>query len=255
MIIVRRPFYKQMAFGGPVSRDLAFSRSALARVGHLNDCFLASPNDQGTYRAAGEEDYALNDARYVPVGGETCAVNPPRSECASALRELERHHWSFLNRDFQEQVLASWREGGCYDTIACRLGYRFVVRGHVMPAEARTGDVFSVRLSLTNDGYAAAFNRRPVFLVLASSSGQPPVMIPTGIDARSWAPGQGIDACLGVTLPGNLPPGNQRVGLWLPDPETSLQHDPRYAIRLVGGVSFDAATGINWLDGSISVTR
>jgi hypothetical protein len=254
MIVVRRPFYKQMAFGGPMTAELARSRSPLARIGHLNDCFLASPNDQGTYRAVGEEDYALADGHHVPVGGETCAVNPPRTECASALRELERHHWSFLNRDYQEQVIAGWREGGCYDTIACRLGYRFVVRGHAFAAEARAGEPFPLRLSLTNDGYAAAFNRRPVFLAFAAA-GAAPVLVPTGIDARAWEPGHDLEACLSVNLPANLPPGTTRVGVWLPDPETSLQTDPRYAIRLVGGASFDAVSGINWLDGTISVSR
>ena len=251
-IVVRRPFYKQMSFGGPVTSALAHSHAALARVGHLNDCFLASPNDQGTYRAVGEEDYSLSDARYVPVGGETCAVNPPRSECGSATHELERHHWSFLNRDFQEQVLDSWRQGGCYDTIACRLGYRFVVRGHAQPAEVRVGAPLAVRVSLTNDGYAAPYNPRPVFLAL--DAGQGPVFVPTGTDARTWAPGQDAEACLAATVPSGGPTGSVRIGLWLPDPEPSLQRDPRYAIRLTGGVAYDAATGVNWLDGPITVS-
>ena len=32
-----------------------------------------------------------------------------------------------------------------------------------------------------------------------------------------------------------------------------LQQDPRYAIRLLGGASFDAASGINTLEGTILV--
>jgi hypothetical protein len=250
-IVVRRPFYKQMSFGGPVTPALAYANNALARVGHLNDCFLASATDQGTYRAVGEEDYAVTDGRFVPVGGETCAVNPPRSECGSAMTQLERHHWSFLNRDYQEKVLASWREGGCYNTIACRLGYRFVVRGHTTAAEVRPGELLPVRVSLTNDGYAAAYNPRPVYLAFDPGRGQSPIFVPTDVDARSWAPGKDAEVCLGAKVPSNLPTGTLRVGLWLPDPEPSLQRDPRYAIQLIGGVSYDAVTGVNWLDGPV----
>ncbi|MCX7807831.1 MAG: DUF4832 domain-containing protein, partial [Deltaproteobacteria bacterium] len=63
---------------------------------------------------------------YVPVGGETCQPFPPRSECASALAEMEMHHYSFINRDYHPDVVASWRMGGCIDAIRKRLGYRLV---------------------------------------------------------------------------------------------------------------------------------
>lgn len=84
-ITVRRPSFKEDAYGGPLSLDTAHDGSALARVGHVNDCFLASDDDFGTYQLAGEKDYAIADSSFVTVGGETCALNPPRSECPSAL--------------------------------------------------------------------------------------------------------------------------------------------------------------------------
>jgi hypothetical protein len=260
MVLVRRPLWKQLAFGGPVTPALAFSGAPLARVGHLNDCFLATADDRGTFRAPDEEDYAAADSAYVAVGGETCAPNPPRSECPSALHALARHHWSFLNRDYHQDVLASWRQGGCLPTIACRLGYRLVLRAFTLPATARAGQPLALALGLTNDGYARPVNPRPLLLALARLTGgqrqptSPPVLLPTGSDARAFAAGADADACLTVTLPADLPAGDYRIGLALPDPEPTLAADPRYAVRLGGGVSFEAASAINWLDATLIVT-
>lgn len=245
-VMVRRPFYKKLAFGGPLSA-LA-QGTPLARLGHLNDCFLASDNDMGTYRTTEELGYALADAPFAVVGGETCAPNSPRSDCATALDELARHHFSFLNRDYHGDVLASWRAGGCYDQIACRLGYRFVLRAVSVGRAVKVGQPLPIAVELGNDGFARPINPRPVYLALAAGAG-PPVLLPTGVDARAWAPGDAT-LCASPVVP-ELAPGAYRVGIALPDPEPSLAADPRYAVRLIGGVSFDA--GINWLETTVTV--
>ena len=67
--------------------------SDLSRVGFHNDCFLASPDDYGTFLSdplSLDEDYLALDSRYVPVGGETCNVNPPKSEWPSAKALMAR---------------------------------------------------------------------------------------------------------------------------------------------------------------------
>jgi hypothetical protein len=251
MVLARRPSHKQVAYGGPLTQESAFTGSALARIGHLNDCFLASDSDSGTYAVAGEKDYAVADSAFVAVGGETCAVNPPRSECASALAELELHHFSFINTSYNTAVIDSWRAGGCWETIRCRLGYRFVLTGHDVPERVARGAVLAVAVRLVNDGYAPAYNPRPVFLVLDGATrhaGQ------VDADARRWAPGLDAEMCLGIRIPAELATGSYRVGLWLPDASDSLRDDPRYAIRLASGATWDEASGINWLDASITVT-
>jgi hypothetical protein len=253
-VLVRRPFYKQALF------DPQNDSASLARIGHLNDCFLASADDRGTYRTPDERTYAVADVN-VPVGGETCGVNPPRSQCASALDELERHHWSFLNRDYHPDVLAAWREGGCWDTIACRLGYRLLIVRHAMPRVLRAGQALPVWLTMANDGYARPINPRPVFLALApkplSSTREPsrPVLLPTTFDAQVIAPGPDRDICLGAALPSDLPPGDYQLGIALPDPAPSLRADARFAVQLAAGATWDAHSGINWLDAEVTVTR
>ena len=47
---LRTPAFKQHFFGAaPLSAAAAFSGSDASRVGHHNDCFLASEDDAGTY--------------------------------------------------------------------------------------------------------------------------------------------------------------------------------------------------------------
>lgn len=253
MTLARRPSHKEEAYGGPLTEATAFSGAPLSRVGHLNDCFLASDDDVGTYQLPGEKAYAAADSAFVPVGGETCGPHPPRSQCASALAELATHHWSFINTDYHPDVIAGWKSEGCYETITCRLGYRFVVTGHESPAQVARGRSLSVRLGVFNDGYARAYNPRPVHLVL--QQGETRHVVQVDADPRRWAPGVESELCLEAQLPADLPPGEYRLGLWLPDASERLRDDPRYAIRLSSGATWDSASGVNVLDATVRVVE
>jgi hypothetical protein len=203
----------------------------------------------GTYDNEADRRYALTDSSFTAVGGETCAVNPPRTDCPTALMELGRHHWSFINADYEKGVIDGWRQGGCLGAITCRLGYRFVVRGYATPRAVKRGASLSLTLDLTNDGFARPYNPRPVRLVLSGPART--VALDTGADARGWAPGD-VTSCLSATVPADLPAGTYRIGLALPDPEPRLT-DPRYAIRMVGGVTWEG--GVNQLDASVMVSE
>jgi hypothetical protein len=158
-VTVRSPRYKADAYGEPLAAAHAFDGSDPARVGHHNSCFLSSDIDQGTYAAPIEhwKDYVAHEGRFTPVGGETCAPNPPRSDCATATAELKRLHWSFLNALYHQAVLDRWKADGCYPRSAPpRLPPRAVV-GHVRP-RGRTGGILHVSIRLRNTGHAAMFN-------------------------------------------------------------------------------------------------
>ena len=80
--------------------------SLLARTGHHNDCFLASSTDYGTYLDKTiEYPYLIIDTRYTAMGGETCNYNPPRSNCPTALEELKMFSWTYLNSEYEPNVL------------------------------------------------------------------------------------------------------------------------------------------------------
>ena len=82
---VRTMLMKQELLGVPsgadsaVTADQAWTDTPIARVGHHNDCFLAAPDDWGTFLSdplSLDQEYLAADSTYVPVGGETCNVNP-----------------------------------------------------------------------------------------------------------------------------------------------------------------------------------
>jgi hypothetical protein len=251
MTMSRRPSFKKDAYGGPLTAATAFSGSPLSRVGHLNDCFLASANDTGTYQVPGEEQFAVDDSAFVPVGGETCGVNPPRSECASAMREMERLHWSFINTSYHQSVIQSWKDGGCFPTITCRLGYRLALLQHEVPAAVRKGEILNLSVRLTNDGYAPPYNPRTVHLVLTGAERR---VFEVQGDPRRWGPGQTVDLCLAAHVPADLPSGTYRIGLWLPDRAATLRDNASYAIRISSGATWDAATGTNALDAQVVIS-
>ncbi|HEY0133918.1 MAG TPA: DUF4832 domain-containing protein [Nannocystis sp.] len=249
-ITVRRPSFKQAAYGGPVTEATAHDGSALARIGHLNDCFLASDDDFGTYEDAAEKDYAIADSPFVPVGGETCAVNPPRSECPSALDELALLHWTHLNVGYHPDVLDAWKEDGCYTEVACRLGYRLAVKQLRYAHAATPGGVLPVSFDIHNDGFAAPVNARPLVLVL---DGPSRVEVPVQFDLRDLLPGTTSTVCVDAALPADSLAGFYRIGLRLPDPAPTLADDPRQAIRLGNDDVVEWSDGINWFDAMIAV--
>ncbi|MBK7072838.1 MAG: DUF4832 domain-containing protein [Myxococcales bacterium] len=252
---VRTPMFKAAAYpGGALTDGEAYAGTARARVGHHNDCFLASASDLGTYAAplATWLSYVDADSRFTPVGGETCQLAAPRTGCASALAELTAKHWSYLNREYQQTVLAGWDAGGCGDEIRRRLGYRFALDRVVLPAAVAPGGELAVTVTLRNRGFAAPFNRRPVELVL-SRGGQRLVAPLVGVDARRWAPGGAVTLAVRLRIPATAAAGSYRLALRLPDEAATLAGDPRYAIRLANDGVWDAATGDNALTDALVV--
>jgi hypothetical protein len=239
-IALRYPAYKRMFYGNVPSRPGAAADDA--RVGHLNDCFLASDDDLGTYQYEPQETleaYLELDTLAVPIGGETCAVHP-RNACDIATAELARFHWSYLNDDYHPDVLARWDEEGCRPAIEQRLGYRLRLVSLTLPEVAPRGTAFVVRLVLANDGYAAPTNQRPVRLIFAG--GDERHVVDVDVDVTSLLPGSS-ELTAAVTLPADFPLGEAQVSLWLPDTASALEARPEYALRLANPDIWDAASG------------
>jgi hypothetical protein len=247
---VRRPSFKKDAYGGPLTEATAYDGSALARVTHINDCFLASEDDEGTYQEDGEKDYAIADSPFGAVGGETCKVNPPRSECPAALAELALLHWTHLNSAYHPDVLADWKDGGCYDEIACRLGYRLAVKELRWGASATPGGTLAVSFDIHNDGFAAPANERPLLLALKGPMALEAIV---AFDVRRLTAGETTTVCVDLPLPEGLTAGEYRIGLRLPDADTTLAKDPRYSIRLANDVGVEWSEGINWFSAMVEV--
>lgn len=253
---VRRPTFKQEMYGGPLTEAQAYTGSYAARTGHHNDCFLSSNTDSGTYPSNAIEqwkDYVAGDTRFVAMGGETCERNPPRSSCQSALQEMERLHYSYLNNDYHPDVIQDWINEGCFGEMERRLGYRLVLDDADLPPALKPGGRFRFRLALHNEGWAAPINPRPVILVLSGGATRHQVRL-EDVDLRRWAAGEASEVQAHLEVPAALPEGRYQLALWLPDADTDLRDRSDYSIRFANDGVWDGAAGSQVL-GTIEVTR
>lgn len=232
---VRTPMAKDAMYpGGPAT---ARDGSARSRVGHHNDCFLASASDYGTYLTPYETwlSYVAKDTVLTSVGGETCAVYVTKTACAPAQAEMARLHYSYLNSEYKLEVINGWNTGGCLPAVTRSLGYRFAVTRLAVSEHAYEGGDLYVQLDVANRGYAAMVNPRPVYLVLTNGTVRHIERIPA--DPRDWAPGTTTTLNVRVPLPAALVRGQYKMLLWMPDESPKIDTDPRYSVRLanVGG--------------------
>jgi hypothetical protein len=256
---IRTPKHKADIFDSsfPMTDSAAFSSNRFARVGHLNDAFLASDDDMGTYpgnAVAYWKSLVASETRFVPMGGEVL-YNPPRSSGANALAEMAQLHFSFLNQDYQQAVMDSWQQDGTYPEIRRRLGYRFVLRTASVASTVQPGQNLQLNLKIENVGFAAMYNQRPVWLVLSNGLNRYEIQLPgQTFDPRRWLPGSTIDLAAQVPIPTTMAAGTYQLSLWLPDPHADLRGDVRYAVRFANQGTWDAISGANTLGIATSVT-
>jgi len=256
MIQVRTPLLKQKTFNTTtaLTQSQAYNNGALARVGHHNDCFLASPDDFGTYsNVSSEYAYLAQETKYTPMGGETCAVNEPRSACPTALSEMEKFHWSYLNLDYNPNVISGFQSGDCFKDIQNRLGYRFELVSGLFPQTATIGSAINITLKIKNNGFAAPYNPRMVYLVFRSTSNNQEYAITFNTNPRLWAGGVTQTITENLTLPADIVAGNYKLYLKIPDSNEALSKRPEYAIRMANESVWESATGYNSLMHTISV--
>jgi hypothetical protein len=249
MVQVRTPMHVEGAYpGGPISPADAFGGSPRARLGHHNDCLLASSSDMGTYQSPVDQwrGYVADDSRFTPFGGETCALNAPRTDCSAALAELEMLHGTYVNSEYHGGVLDGWSSQGCEAEIGRRLGYRFTIESAAVSERVAPGGVLRVRVTVGNQGFAAPFNYRPVFVVLDDGVTRRTAKLASA-DPRRWAPGESITLEANLRIPADATPGSYRLSLRLPDQAPDLFDDARYAIRMANTGTWDEWTGDNLL--------
>jgi hypothetical protein len=253
MIQLRTPAIKQNIYQttAVLTAGEAFNGTNKARTGHHNDCFLASPDDFGTYvDPANEYPYLQAETTYLPMGGETCNPNPPRSDCPTALQEMAMFHWSYLNTDYNSAVLNTW--SSCMTQVKQKLGYRFVLLQGTYPGSASPGGGLAVNITVRNDGWAAPFNPRSVELVLRNTSNGTVHRFPLSSNPRFWLSGTTNTINQTVTLSG-VPAGSYALFLNLPDPVSGLNTRPEYSIQTANTGTWESSTGFNNLLHTVTV--
>lgn len=270
---VRTMASKQQMLGVPaaassaVTAAEAYTDTVIARTGHHNDCLLAAPDDWGTFLSDPitlDQEYLAADSLYVPVGGETCNVNPPRSEWESASAELARYHYSYLNTDYNRDVLNSWGEAGLAET-AKRLGYRFVMESSsVAPADdsavstAAADESVVVSVDVRNDGWAAPYTPRTALLVLTGSDGSTTsVPFTSNADLRRWLPGttNTLSTTLSLSDPAlaSLAEGSYQLAVAFPSSDPGTAADARFAVQAANIGTWNASEGTNLLGQTVMI--
>jgi hypothetical protein len=256
---VRTPMFKEAAFpGGPTTEDESFTETARARIGHHNDCFLASTSDLGTYANPVQDwmEYVAEDTWNAPMGGETCGVYPPRTNCDTSVGEMEAHHWSYLNSQYNVDVLNVWTADGCGDEVRERLGYRLVAERVRYAEEVRPGSRLPVEIDVANRGFSAPYNARPVYLVLTDGTGTRRVQhLVSSTDIRRWYAETTTTVHAELLVPNDLEPGTYSLSLWMPDQAQNLRGDSRFAVRLANSGVWHGSSGLNTLVDDIAVVE
>ena len=243
---LRTPMFKRNMYASSYRDTLtlatAYNGSDKARVSGFNDCFGASANDLGTFDNDATREYWKRDTRYTLMGGETCGVSS-YCECAVTIQDCEDYHWTYLNIEYNRQVHNVWKDGGCWDEIERRLGYRlsFADVYHSTPA---TGQDMTVALQIKNSGFAAPMNGRAVELILVDGNGKKTVYELNDVDPRYWFAGRTVNIEKAISIPADAS-GKCTLYLNLPDPKPTLHDNPRFSIRLANDGVWNDELGYN----------
>lgn len=248
-VALRTPAIKRMMYAESYADTLtyatAYDGSDKARLAAFNDCFGASSSDSGTFGGEETREFWKRDTRYVLMGGETCAVSD-YCTCDASLKDMEDYHWTYLNSDYNADVISRWEADDCLDEIKRRLGYRLSLTDVYHSAEPACGQDYRVVLKIRNSGFAAPMNPRDVELVLVDGNGSRTVYECNDIDPRYWFAGQTVTIDKTVTIPESAI-GACVLYLNLPDPKTTLHDNPLFSIRLANDGIWNEEYGYNEL--------
>lgn len=250
-VALRTPMYKMRylkmrgdSASTPISAGEAYNGSYKSRICAHNDCFVSSSNDVGTYSGPASRNFWAEDSKYTFMGGETCEPSS-YSDSANVMAELETFHWTYLNRDYREEVTRKWRRDGTSKTIQRRLGYRLVMDKMYITPAPKTGEDFEALCFLRNVGFAAPINPRELELIFVNSETGKKYVYSQHVDPRFWLPGE-HQFKLFCHL-ADVVPGRYKLYLNLPDAYQSLHDNPMFSIRLANKDVWDDATGYNYI--------
>jgi hypothetical protein len=249
MVQLRTPKLKRTLYNtnSPLTLTQAFTDANIARVGHHNDCFLASSTDEGTYdNIAVDYPYLEQETRFTPMGGESCSVNLPRSGCETAVFELNKFHWSYMNVGYHPGVLEDFSDGGCYSEIEKKLGYRFEMVNATYPQQVAIGSPMAFTLNIRNVGFATPYSERTPYLIFRNTATNAEYSVALESDPRFWTSGGEVtELNENIALPSNIVPGSYKLFLHLPDADAGLVNRPEYSIRFANNNTWDAVKGYN----------
>ena len=242
----------------PLSESEAYTGTAKARLGQHNDAFLYDYDNMGTYQdTATEKPWLAQETLYVPIGGETDITDVNKAKkwatYEKTTAEMSRLHWTFIQSGYATQTTDYWRGNGTFDELNRKMGYRYQLVSATLPDQASAGGKANINIKIKNAGYAPLYNERHAYLVLKAAGRQYKIQLQT--DPRRWKP-NGVVTTVNeqVTIPSDVPSGTYELYLYLPDAYSSIASNPAYAIRFANNNVWEASTGMNKLNASVTIT-
>lgn len=212
-----------------------------SRIGIYNDAFLYKWGDSGTFFVTSstgtnttQQNFLKNHTVSLPMSGETCGTNTPRTNCSGAMTEMNSYNWSLLNKDYYVPNITNWTTNGCINTITNSLGYRF----QLINSSVSNGQL---TITLSNKGYAGVFKNRPCYLVAKELNTGTKYQFLMVDNIKDWKKSQSI--VLTKSLSGlSLPNGVYNLFLLLSDPSNS---NKSYNIQLANNNTWNSTDGTN----------
>ena len=225
--------------------DLSYA----SRIGFHNDCVFCNSGDGGSYGSEEDRKYVATETNYLADGGESSYANindaKPYCECKNAYPNLQRMHFSYLSN--HSYFRSGWDAIGCGNDIASRVGYRLVLNGAAFKGDFTAGGDFSIRICISNYGFASLINERKLEWVLQNADDPAEkYVIVSRKDPREWRGGKAYVYEERFVLPQGIKSGASYViSMNLPDVAATLHDDPRQSVRLAIKGSWDPETGYN----------
>lgn len=228
-LAVRTPGYWRMAAGRmlPLRKEEAWKPEMLiSRLSLYNDAIMGNESDYGTYGETDkkeakqpsehwkrEDEIAFQNELnlYVPNGGEVI-TNNQMNDMESAVPTLKEMHVSYLNSDYDTEVLQKWKYSiyrgedslydgfSGYDYIERHLGYRFVIRSANVNVSGFWKKKIQMYLEIENVGFSSRYTPCRVEISLYDhENGQKVYEDVLDTDVRNWKPSET------VTIKSSLP--------------------------------------------------
>lgn len=258
-IQLRTPKFKTSYLNStqPLTAAEAYQNTPKARLAQHNDAFLYDYDNMGTYQdTAKEKPWLAQETLYVPIGGETDITEADKAQqwatYEKTTAEMSRLHWTFIQSGYAETTTNMWRNNGTFDELNRKMGYRYQLVSGTFSDQVEAGSKLSVNLQIRNAGYAPLYNERHAYIVL---KGAQTYRILLAADPRTWLP-NGVVSTVNeqITVPATIPAGTYQLYLYLPDAYSTIASNPAYAVRFANTNIWDATTGMNNLNATLTVT-
>lgn len=197
-----------------ITEEALGQSSLLSRLGLYNDGIMGNEGDYGTYGTKSKseagftglwnraEELAFQEelCRFVPNGGEVIMENS-LNDFERAVENLSVMHVSYLNWDYDRNVLNKWKETtvteeGCFcgmdglTYMERRLGYRLLISETSMKYEFWP-DELHIRIVLKNAGFAPLYREAETKITIRSTATGEMWIYPVAVDWSSLPGGSG----------------------------------------------------------------